>query len=83
MILLKVTVQIHFVLYEMFMGPLDASIAWSTNGFDGSRRFLDRIWRLLVDDNGNLNPKIQANWKKTAEFGKSLSSNREKSDRRL
>lgn len=47
-------------LYEMFMGPLDASIAWSTNGLDGSRRFLDRVWRLLVEENGELNPKIQA-----------------------
>ena len=48
-------------LYEMFMGPLDGSIAWSANGVDGSRRFLDRIWRLLIDDNGNLNPKIKEN----------------------
>ncbi|THE14822.1 leucine--tRNA ligase [Bacillus timonensis] len=47
-------------LYEMFMGPLDASIAWSTNGLDGSRRFLDRIWRLLVDDNGNISTKVKA-----------------------
>jgi len=47
-------------LYEMFMGPLDAAIAWSTNGLDGSRRFLDRIWRLLVDDNGEISSKIQA-----------------------
>lgn len=46
-------------LYEMFMGPLDASIAWSTTGLDGSRRFLDRVWRLLVDEDGNLNPKVQ------------------------
>ena len=45
-------------LYEMFMGPLDASIAWSTNGLDGSRRFLDRIWRLFVTDNGELTAKI-------------------------
>lgn len=50
-------------LYEMFMGPLDASIAWSTNGLDGSRRFLDRIWRLLVEENGELSPKIQINEK--------------------
>ncbi|MFB9974708.1 leucine--tRNA ligase [Allobacillus sp. SKP2-8] len=41
-------------LYEMFMGPLDASVAWSTNGLDGSRRFLDRVWRLFVDEDGNL-----------------------------
>ncbi|KYG26648.1 leucine--tRNA ligase [Alkalihalobacillus trypoxylicola] len=40
-------------LYEMFMGPLDASIAWSTNGLDGSRRFLDRIWRLLINEQTN------------------------------
>ncbi|UAC47622.1 leucine--tRNA ligase [Bacillus aquiflavi] len=46
-------------LYEMFMGPLDASIAWSTNGLDGSRRFLDRIWRLFVNEDGSLNSKIQ------------------------
>ncbi|PIK31108.1 leucine--tRNA ligase, partial [Bacillus siamensis] len=32
-------------LYEMFMGPLDASIAWSESGLDGARRFLDRVWR--------------------------------------
>nr|WP_153831473.1 leucine--tRNA ligase [Fundicoccus ignavus] len=37
-------------VYEMFMGPLDASIAWSENGLEGSRRFLDRVWRLLVDE---------------------------------
>ena len=48
-------------LYEMFMGPLDASIAWSTNGLDGSRRFLDRIWRLLVDENGNITSKLVDN----------------------
>ncbi|MED4353900.1 leucine--tRNA ligase [Schinkia azotoformans] len=46
-------------LYEMFMGPLDASIAWSTNGLDGARRFLDRIWRLFVTDTGTLNERIQ------------------------
>ncbi|SFC58932.1 leucyl-tRNA synthetase [Bacillus sp. OV322] len=45
-------------MYEMFMGPLDASIAWSTNGLDGSRRFLDRVWRLLVEENGTLSTKI-------------------------
>ncbi|MFY4774501.1 leucine--tRNA ligase [Metabacillus sp. RGM 3146] len=45
-------------LYEMFMGPLEASIAWSTTGLDGARRFLDRVWRLYVEDNGELNPKI-------------------------
>ncbi|KGA98772.1 leucyl-tRNA synthetase [Alkalihalobacillus alcalophilus ATCC 27647 = CGMCC 1.3604] len=47
-------------LYEMFMGPLDASIAWSTNGLDGSRRFLDRIWRLFINEqSGDLSEAIQ------------------------
>ncbi|WP_044894452.1 leucine--tRNA ligase [Bacillus alveayuensis] len=48
-------------LYEMFMGPLEASIAWSTKGLDGARRFLDRVWRLFVEENGSLNPKIVDN----------------------
>jgi len=48
-------------LYEMFMGPLEASIAWSTKGLDGARRFLDRVWRLFVEENGELNPKIVEN----------------------
>ncbi|WP_137788587.1 leucine--tRNA ligase [Bacillus sp. E(2018)] len=47
-------------LYEMFMGPLDASIAWSTTGLDGARRFLDRVWRLLLAEDGEkINPSIQ------------------------
>ncbi|UTR11459.1 leucine--tRNA ligase [Evansella sp. LMS18] len=45
-------------LYEMFMGPLDAAIAWSTTGLDGARRFLDRIWRLVITDDNKLNPAI-------------------------
>lgn len=45
-------------LYEMFMGPLDADVAWSTDGLDGARRFLDRVWRLYVDKDGNLSDKI-------------------------
>ncbi|WP_301420627.1 leucine--tRNA ligase [Mammaliicoccus lentus] len=45
-------------LYEMFMGPLDAAIAWSENGLDGSRRFLDRIWRLLVTEENQITAKV-------------------------
>lgn len=33
-------------IYEMFMGPLDASISWSENGLDGAKKFLDRIFKL-------------------------------------
>ena len=47
-------------VYEMFMGPLDASIAWSENGLDGSRRFLDRVYRLFVDEETRkVNDKVQ------------------------
>ena len=38
-------------LYEMFMGPLEADKPWSTTGVEGSKKFLDRIWRLYVDEN--------------------------------
>ena len=41
------------------MGPLDASVAWSTTGLDGSRRFLDRVWRLIInEDTGEVQDKI-------------------------
>lgn len=46
-------------VYEMFMGPLDASIAWSENGLESTRRFLDRIWRLYVAEDGSLSERIQ------------------------
>jgi len=38
-------------LYEMFMGPLEADKPWSETGVEGSRKFLDRVWRLIVEDN--------------------------------
>src|SRR5699024_955303 len=47
-------------LYEMFMGPLESEKSWSTNGLDGARRFLDRIWRLFVnEEDGTLSEKIK------------------------
>lgn len=36
-------------LYEMFMGPLEATKPWSMSGVSGVRNFLDRVWRLFVD----------------------------------
>ncbi len=33
-------------VYEMFMGPFDQAIAWDTNNIAGSRRFIDRVWKL-------------------------------------
>ncbi len=54
-------------LYEMFMGPLEASIAWSETGLDGARRFLDRVWRLFVQENGELSEKITAEQNKAMD----------------
>ncbi|KRE90330.1 leucine--tRNA ligase [Paenibacillus sp. Soil766] len=45
-------------IYEMFMGPLEATKPWNTTGVDGINRFLNRVWRLFVDDNGQLHTKI-------------------------
>jgi leucyl-tRNA synthetase len=42
-----------FRLYEMFMGPLEQVKPWSTRGVDGTFRFLNRVWRLLIDNDGN------------------------------
>jgi leucyl-tRNA synthetase len=42
-------------LYEMFMGPLEASKPWSTKSVEGVTRFLDRVWRLCVNEEGALN----------------------------
>ncbi len=45
-------------IYEMFMGPLEATKPWNISGVEGSHRFLSRVWRLFVNDEGNLNSKI-------------------------
>ncbi|MFA6755063.1 MAG: leucine--tRNA ligase [Bacilli bacterium] len=37
-------------LYEMFMGPLEASLPWSTTGLEGSKRFIDRVYRIIEDE---------------------------------
>ena len=38
-------------IYEMFMGPIDATKPWDPNGIDGAKKFLDRIWRLYTESN--------------------------------
>ncbi|GHC17562.1 leucine--tRNA ligase [Leuconostoc lactis] len=45
-------------VYEMFMGPLTQSKPWSEEGITGSRRWLDRVWRLLIDDDGQLRDRV-------------------------
>lgn len=45
-------------LYEMFMGPLEAMKPWSTRGVEGVTRFLERVWRLIVNDEGRLSAAV-------------------------
>ncbi len=54
-------------VYEMFMGPFEGSLPWSTDNIIGSRRFLDRFWRLVskVSKNAKTNPQIDALLHKT------------------
>src|SRR6186997_1561646 len=49
-------------LYEMFMGPLEASKPWSMTSVNGVRNFLDRVWRLIVEERAEsieLNAAVQ------------------------
>ncbi len=41
-------------LYEMFLGPLEQSKPWDTNGIDGVHKFLRKVWRLFFDRDGKL-----------------------------
>ena len=36
-------------IYEMFMGPIESSKPWDPNGIEGSKKFLDRVWRLFTE----------------------------------
>ncbi len=45
-------------LYEMFMGPLEQQKPWSMAGVNGVRNFLDRVWRMIVDEKAE---KLQLN----------------------
>lgn len=42
-------------MYEMFLGPLEQSKPWNTNGIDGVFKFLRRFWNLFHDEKGNFN----------------------------
>ena len=41
-------------LYEMFMGPLEADKPWSTQGIEGAHRWLERVWRLFIEQKDKL-----------------------------
>jgi leucyl-tRNA synthetase len=49
-------------LYEMFMGPLEATKPWSMEGVNGVRGFLDRVWRMITNERAEtveLNPAVK------------------------
>jgi len=48
-----------FRLFEMFLGPLSATKPWSTKGIEGVYRFLNRIYRFILDEEGNLGQNIK------------------------
>ena len=56
-------------LYEMFLGPVEQSKPWDTNGIDGCHRFLKKLWQLFWDKDGNLQADTA---EPTAENMKSL-----------
>jgi leucyl-tRNA synthetase len=56
-----------FRLYEMFMGPLDQVKPWSTRSVDGTHRFLNRAWRLIVDERSDTLATTLADRAPTAE----------------
>ena len=54
-------------VYEMFMGPIDAAKPWDPNGIDGSKKFLDRVWRLFVES-GKVQNKENKNLEKVYNY---------------
>lgn len=42
-----------FRMYEMFLGPIEDSKPWNTQGIDGVSKFLRKLWRLFYDEKGN------------------------------
>ena len=54
-------------VYEMFMGPIDAAKPWDPNGIDGSKKFLEKIWRLYVES-GKIQDKENKNLERVYHF---------------
>jgi leucyl-tRNA synthetase len=52
-------------LYEMFMGPLEQVKPWQTNGILGVHRFLKRIWRMSIAENGELSEYVKSDESET------------------
>jgi leucyl-tRNA synthetase len=53
-------------LYEMFLGPLEQSKPWDTNGIEGVFRFMRKLWRLFHDENNNF--RVNDNAPTTSEL---------------
>lgn len=69
-------------LYEMFMGPLEASKPWSQQGVEGAQKFIDRVYRLIVEsgkvkdlENSNLDKIYNQTVKKVTTDFESLGFN--------
>ncbi len=69
-------------LYEMFMGPLESSKPWADSGVEGSRKWLDRVWRLMIesdklsdDNDGSLDYSFHYTVKKVTEDFETLNMN--------
>ena len=54
-------------LYEMFMGPIESAKPWDPNGIDGSKKFLDRVWRLFAES-GKIKDEPNTNLEKVYHF---------------
>ena len=54
-------------VYEMFMGPIDAAKPWDPNGIEGSKKFLDRVWR-LYSETDKIQEKENKNLEKVYHF---------------
>ena len=59
-------------LYLMFLGPLEAMKPWNPRGIEGVHRFLQKVWRECIGENGEVNPKISDAAEETPEFTKLL-----------
>jgi len=59
-------------LYEMFLGPLEAMKPWNTKGIEGVARFLKRVWREYIDEEGKVSSKISDSLEESLETEKVL-----------
>ena len=69
-------------LYEMFMGPIEASKPWDEKGIEGSKKFIDRVWRVFIEsdkvqnkENPNLEKEYNYTIKKVTEDYENMSFN--------